>query len=123
MVQFFHEAWDHPSRDLMIHTVGKKLFDNIPKKLTAKIIRKHFPQCVACPAGNMAQKPVPQSISTTTYIPCEVIQIDIKVFADTSKARKHLRAFGNHVGALTAVDMATGYNFCSLIKSHASLEI
>ena len=43
MVQFFHEAWDHPSRDLMIHIVEKKLFDNIPLKLTAKITRKHFP--------------------------------------------------------------------------------
>ena len=76
----------------MIHIVEKKLFANVPKKLTAKIIRKHFPQCVACPAGNMAQKLVPQSISTTEYIPGEVLQIDIKVFADTSKARKHLRA-------------------------------
>ena len=107
----------------MIYIVDKKLFDNIPLKLTAKIIRTHFSQCVACPAGNMAQKPVPQSISTTEYIPREVLQIDIKIFADTSKARKHLRAFGSHVGALTAVDMATGYKFGTLIKSHASLEI
>ena len=99
MVRFSPEAWDHPSRELMIHIVEKKLFDNIPKKLTAKIIRNHFPQCVACLAGNMAQKPVPHSISTTEYIPEEVLQIDIKVFADTSKARKHLRAFGNYVGA------------------------
>ena len=121
MVRFFHEAWDHPSRDLMIHIVEKKLFDNIPVKLTAKIIRKPFPQCVACPAGNMAQKPVPHTPSTTVYIPGEVLQVDIKVFADTSKARKHLREFGNQVGALTAVDMATGYKFGTLLKSHSSL--
>ena len=95
MVHFFHEAWDHPSRDLMIYIVNKKRFDNIPVKLTAKIIRKHFPQCVACPAGNMAQKPVPQTTSTTKYIPGNVLQVDIKVFADTLKARKHLHAFGN----------------------------
>ena len=55
--KLFHEAWDHPIRDLMIHIVDKKLFDNIPEKLTAKVIRKHFPQCVACSAGNIAQKP------------------------------------------------------------------
>ena len=91
----------------MIHTVEKNLFDNIPEKLTAKIIRKHFPQCVACPAGNMAQKPVPHTTSTTEYVPGEVLQVDIKVFADTSKTEKHLHAFGNHVGALTAVDMST----------------
>ena len=60
----------------MIHIVEKKLFDNIPTKLTAKIIRKHFPQCVACPAGNMAQKPVPQTIYTATYILGEVLQIE-----------------------------------------------
>ena len=71
----------------------------------------------------MAQKPVPQTTSTTVYIPGEVLQVDIKVFADTSKARKHLRAFGNQVGALTAVDMATGYKFGTLIKTHSSLEI
>ena len=70
----------------------------------------------------MAQKPIPHSSTTITeYIPGEVLQVDIKVFADTSKARKHLRAFGNHVGALTAVDMTTGYKFATLIKSHASL--
>ena len=34
-----------------------------------------------------------------------------------------MRAFGNYVGALTAVDMATGYKFGTLIKSHSSLEI
>ena len=71
----------------------------------------------------MAQKPVQHSTTTTEYVPGEVLQVDIKVFADTSKARKHLRAFGNHVGALTAVDMATGYKFGTLIKSHASLEL
>ena len=68
----------------------------------------------------MAQKPVPHSTTTTEYLPGDVLQIDNKVFADTSKARKHLRAFGNYVGALTAADMATGYKFGTLIKSHSS---
>ena len=62
---------------------------------------------VSCPTGNMARKTVPHSTSTTVYVPCEVLRVDIKVFVDTSKAWRHLRAFGNHVGALTAVDMAT----------------
>ena len=68
-------------------------------------------------------KPVPQSTTTNEYDHGKVLQVDIKDFADTSKARKHLRAFGNHVGALTAVDMATGHKFGSLIKSHSSLEV
>ena len=35
------------------------------------------------------------------------LQRHIKVFADTPKARKRLRAFGNHVGVLTAADTTT----------------
>ena len=30
MVRFFHEAWDHPSLELMIHKVDNKIFTNIP---------------------------------------------------------------------------------------------
>ena len=67
----------------------------------------------------MAQKPVPHTTSTTEYIPGEVLQVEVKVFADTSKARKNLRAFGNYVGALTAVDMTTDYKISTLIKSHS----
>ena len=61
--------------------------------------------------------------STTEYVPGEVLQVDIKVFAGTSKVRKNLRAFGNYIGAFTTVDMATGYKFGTLIKSHSSLEV
>ena len=61
----------------MIHIVEKHIVDNIPVKLTAKVARKHFPNFVARPAGNMVQKPVPQSISTTEYVPGEVLQVDI----------------------------------------------
>ena len=64
---------------------------------------------------------IPQSTSDTEYIPGDVLQVDIKVFADTSKARKYMRAFGKYTGALTAVDMATGYKCGILAKSHASL--
>ena len=72
----------------------------------------------------MARKPVPHSTTTTAeYVPGEVLQVDIKVFADTSKGRKRLRAFENYVGALTAVDMATGYKFGTWIKSHSSLDL
>ena len=76
-IRLFHEAWDHPSRELITHIVDKKVFDNIPQKLTAKVIRKRFPQCVACPARNMAQKPVLHSTITTEFIPGEVVQVDV----------------------------------------------
>ena len=78
---------------------------------------------MCCLSRNMVQKPVPNSTATTDYVSGEVLQVDIKVFADTSKARKHLRALGNHVGALTAVDTTTGYRFGTLIKSNTLLKI
>ena len=113
MERFPRESWDHPSN----------LFDNVLQKLTAKVRLKLLPQYVACLTGNMTQKPVAHSTSTTEYIQGEVLQVDIKVFADTPKARNNLRAFGNYAQVLTAVDMATGYRFGTLTKSHSSLAI
>ena len=123
MVRFFHEAWDHPSRELMIHIVDNKIFTNIPIDLTSTVIRKYFPHCEACPAGNMAQRPIPRTSSNRLILPGEEIQIDIKVFADNSKARKHKRAFGNHTGALTAIDLSTRFKLGKLLRTHKSLEV
>ena len=123
IVRFFHEAWDHPSEELMCRIVNDKVFDNIPKELTAKVIRKHFPQCEACPAGNMAQRDIPREASDRVILPGEEFQVDIKVFASTSKALKHKRAFGRYTGALTAIDLSTRFKIGKLIRSHASLEV
>ena len=54
LVRFFHEAWDHPSRELMCKIVDEKVFDNIPAEMMSKHIRKHFPHCEACLTINMA---------------------------------------------------------------------
>ena len=51
----------------MCRIVNDKVFDNIPKELTAKVIRKHFPQCQACPAGNMAQRDIPKRPLTVSF--------------------------------------------------------
>ena len=123
LVRFFHEAWDHPSRELMIKIVDSKAFDNIPVDLTSKRIRKHFPHCEACPANNMAQKPIPREASDRVIAPGEEFQVDIKVFANNSKALKHKRAFGRYTGALTAIDLSTRYKIGTLIRSHANLEV
>ena len=45
LVQFFHDAWDHPSRELMCKIVDNKMLTSLPKELTSKVIRKYFPQC------------------------------------------------------------------------------
>ena len=49
--------------------------------------------------------------------------MNINGFADTSKARKHLRAIGNNVGSHNAADMAAGYKFGTLIKYQSLLEL
>ena len=123
IVRFFHEAWDHPSEELMCRIVNDKVLDSIPKELTAKVNWKHFPQCEACPAGNMAQRDVPRTASDRVILPGEEFQVDIKVFANSSKALKHKRAFGRYTGALTAIDLSTRYKIGKLIRSHASLEV
>ena len=93
MVRFFHEAWDHPSMELMCKIINEKIFSNIPKELTAKAVRKHFPQCEACPAANMTQNPIPREASDRTFVSGEELMVDIKVWANNSKALKHRRAF------------------------------
>ena len=123
LVRFFHEAWDHPSCDLMCKIVTDKMFTSIPDELTPKVIRKFFPACEACPAANMAQRDIPREASDREFVPGEEIQIDIKIWANSSKALKHRRAFGKHIGAVTAVDMATRYKIGKLIKTTSDLEV
>ena len=74
----------------------------MPEELTAEIIRKFFPSCEACPAGNMAQRDILRTASDKEFQPGEEFQCDIKVFANNSKALKHKRAFGKYSGMLTA---------------------
>ena len=73
---------------------------NIPKELTAKAMRKHFPQCCARPAGNMAQQSIPRDASDPVFVPDEEFQVDIKVWANGSEALNHKRAVGRYIGVL-----------------------
>ena len=86
IVRFIHEAWDYPSEEHMCPIVNNKVFDNIPKELTAKVIRKHFPQWDAYPASNMAQWDIPREASDRVILPGQEFQMDIEVFASASKA-------------------------------------
>ena len=107
----------------MCKIVDHKILAGLPKDLTSKVIRKYFPQCEACPAANMHQHPIPRDASDREYVTGEELMVDIKVFANNSKALKHKRAFGRYTGALTAIDLATRFKLGKLIKSHASLEV
>jgi hypothetical protein len=52
VVRFFHEAWGHPSRELMCFIIKNQIFKNIPVSLTERVVRKYYPHCEACPAAN-----------------------------------------------------------------------
>ena len=54
--------------------------------------------------------------------PGEEFQLDIKVWANTSKALKPRRAFGRYTGALTAVDLSTRYKIGKLIRTTSAIE-
>jgi len=124
LVRFFHEAWGHPSRELMCFIVKNRIFKNIHPDLTEKVIRRHFPHCEACPAGNMAQRDKPHSLppSTSPVAIGSVWHVDIKVFADTSKARKHKRAIGGYTSAMNCIDQTSDFVFGYLLKNHQNLE-
>ena len=122
-IRFFHEAWGHPSREQMCWIIRNGVFKNIPKNITEKAVRKHFPHCEACPAANMAQQPMPGSIVPPREANIgEEFQLDIKVIADNSKARKHKRAIGKYTSTLTAIDKNSGYLIGFLLKNHVHLE-
>ena len=48
-----------------------------------------FPQCEECPAGNMAQNIIPPEESDKAFVVGEEFVVDIKVWANNSKALKH----------------------------------
>ena len=91
------------------------IFDNIAKELLAEVICKHFPQCEACPAGNMAQHDIPKTASDRVILPGEEIQADFKIFAKSCKTLRHKRSFERYKGTLTAIDLSTRYKIGKLI--------
>ena len=57
LIRFFHETWNHAPMELMIVIVKNKLIKNLPEALTEKAVKKYFPNCNACPVGNLQQRP------------------------------------------------------------------
>ena len=122
-MHFFHEAWDHPSTDLMCKIIDQKMLSSIPKESTSKAVRKHFPKCEACSAGDMILNAIPREASDRTFVTGEEFVVDSKVWANNSKALKHRRAFRRYTEALTAIDLATRFKICRPLVSHKSLEV
>ena len=60
--------------ELMILIVKHKLIKNLPEALTEKAIRKHFPNCNACPKGNLQQRfqSIPEDRDIEIGSECEI---------------------------------------------------
>ena len=82
--------------DLMIHILKQNVFTNIPSTLTEKAIRKYFPTCSACAAGNMNRKSyTSESILQRDLLPGEELIMDIKIITD-NKNNAHKKSFNNN---------------------------
>ena len=100
-------------------------FSQYTSRLTESIIRRYFPHCEACLAGNMAQCDRAGSLppSTLTVKIGSVWQVVIKTLADNSKARKHKRAIGGYTSAINCIDKKIGFEFGYLLTNYQNLEI
>ena len=120
VVRYFHESWSHCSMDLMIHIIKNDIFTNIPSTLTEKAIRKYFPVCSACAAGNMTRKSyASESIVHRDLLPGEELIMDIKIIAD-NKNNSQKKSFNNNLSALTIIDNATNYKWGFPLQNHGT---
>ena len=82
----------------MCKIIDQQMFSEINSQLTSKVVRKHFPQGEAYP--------VPREVSDRAFAAGEEFVVNIKVWANNSKALKHRRTFKRYNGALTVIDLA-----------------
>ena len=120
LVKYFHETWSHASLDLMVHIIKHNIFTNLPPSLTEKAIRKYFPICPSCSAGNMNRKPyASESVIQRELQPGEELIMDIKIIAD-NKHNSSKQSFNNNLSALTIIDNATNYKWGFPLQNHGT---
>lgn len=120
VVQYFHETWSHCSLESMIHILKNNVFTNIPPTLTEKAIRKYFPMCSACTAGNMNRRSYSsESMVQRELLPGEELIMDIKIIAD-NKNNVHKKSFNNNLSALTIIDNATNFKWGYPLPNHGT---
>ncbi len=104
----------------MIHILKNNASTNIPSTLTEKAIRKSFPMCSACTAGNMTRKSyASESIVHRDLLPGEELTMDIKIIAD-NKHNAHKKSFNNNLSALTIIDNATNFKWGYPLPNHGT---
>jgi len=116
LVRYFHEAWNHASVELMCLIIKHKLILNLPKQLTEKSVRKHFPNCNACPAGNLQKRPFLSVPVFRSLLPGEEWELDI-MGPFTDRKGKRCRSFSGNLYALTCKDISTGKRVGFLLRN------
>ena len=120
IIKYFHETWSHASMDLMIQIIKNKVFTNLPSILTESAIRKYFPTCPSCSAGNMTRKSyTSESIIQRDLQPGEELIMDIKIIAD-NKNNISKRSFNNNLSALTIIDNSTNFKWGFPLQNHGT---
>ena len=116
LVRFFHETWNHASVELMCAIVEHKLILNLPPKLTTKVIRKFFPNCQSCAAGNLQQRPFRNAPVDRDIAKGEEWEIDI-LGPFTDQQKKKCPSFSGQLYACTCKDIKTGKHKGFLLRN------
>ena len=115
VVFFWHRVWRHASEKQMIKIVGDEkhpsVFKNIPRELTAAVIRKHFRhlQCLDCPLGNLHLRSSPTAKPHATSAPGAHWQADYKKYSGSDDIP--IIGMGGKTHTFSAIDHETGRVF------------
>ena len=115
LVSFYHNLWNHCTKQMMISNINNKVYTPIPRQLTADAINTYFPKhCIACSIGSMKTKSHPKQSIPRHIDPGAEIQVDIQVWYSTGN--KHTIAYNGAKYNLTCVDLATDYTWCYSLR-------
>ena len=93
----------------MISNILHKVYPNTHRLLTVEAVKEHFPQCMACAAGSMKQRPRHRSSEPRNIEAGAEIQIDVQTWASADNIQSVAYNGANHV--LTCVDLRTDYTW------------
>ena len=119
LVRYFHEAWNHASKEIMCSIVENKLMNNLPKSLTVKLINKYFPMCDACPHGNLSKRPIISQPMVRDIETGEEWQVDVKEWRDDKG--KVCPTFSGAKWSLTCHDMNSKFTAGFLLQNKVHL--
>lgn len=115
LVQYFHEAWNHASKETMIQAVQRETFRGLPAELTPAALRKHYPLCAACHTASMSRKPLPRE-SVTSYGIGEVWEVDAKGPITGADGKVH-ESFSGNKYVISCMDLQSRYVHCFFAKN------